>query len=297
MNKINHPVVCFGEVLWDILPSGTQPGGAPMNVAYHLQQLQKDPAIITKIGDDNEGRRLLDLFASKHINTEFIQTDQLYPTGKVYGTQDAKGDMTYEIVQPAAWDFIEWQDAFAGLLGASEYFVYGSLAARNIQSSAALFKLLEAAPQKVLDINLRAPHFKKNILLDLMKKADLLKMNEEELALTAPWFCTYTNAEDQIKAMSEQLGLSLFVVTKGGNGAVLFKGGEMFSHPGIKVKVADTVGSGDAFLAALLAGLLDKKPADVILDTAVRLGSFVATQKGGMPEYDLQQVADIVPDL
>ncbi|MCP9753514.1 PfkB family carbohydrate kinase [Ferruginibacter sp. HRS2-29] len=293
MNKNIHPLVCFGEVLWDIRPSGTQPGGAPMNVAYHLQQLQKNPAIITKTGNDSEGRRLLELFTLKNINTGHIQTDLQYPTGKVYGTQDPKGDMSYDIVQPSAWDFIEWHEAFTDLMANATYFVYGSLAARNIRSRKTLFELLEVAPRKVFDINLRAPHYEKNVLLDLLKKADLLKMNEDELALTAPWFCTYTDPQDQVRSISEQLGLTLFVVTRGGDGAILYRDGEIFSHPGIKVNVADTVGSGDAFLAALLAGLMDQDPPGLILENAVKLGSFVATQKGGMPDYDVEQVKAI----
>lgn len=283
-------VVCFGEVLWDILPAGTVAGGAPVNVAYHLHQQKKEPAIITKIGNDAAGKALLKLFQQKEVSTEYFQTDAHFETGKVYAKQDAKGDMTYDIVGPVAWDFIDWEDRFGDLLAEAAYFVYGSLATRNEHSRNTLFKLLESAPQKVLDINLRAPHYEKNNLLALIEKADLLKMNLEELDLVAGWFCRHETTEDKMKAIIEKTGLSVFVVTKGGEGASLYMNEQFYEHPGFKVKVADTVGSGDAFLAGLLASIMNHSSPEKALDDASRLGSFIATQNGGMPDYELKDV-------
>lgn len=288
----NFEVVCFGEVLWDILPSGAEPGGAPMNVAYHLHRQHKKTALITRIGEDAEGKKLLDLFKSKAISTEHFQIDKSNDTGKVYATRDDKGDMTYDIVKPSAWDFIQWEDAFEKLLSNAKYFVFGSLAARHEPSRQTLYQLLEAAPQKVFDINLRAPHYDKNVLVELLNKADLLKMNEEELAFVAPWFSTHNNMEDQMKVITDKLNLSMFVVTKGKHGALLYKDGAFVTHPGIQVQVADTVGSGDAFLAAVLANSIDNMPAATILERAIQLGSFVATKRGAMPMYDISEVSE-----
>ncbi len=285
MENMTPEIICFGEVLWDILPAGAVAGGAPMNVAYHLHQQKKYPALITKIGDDAEGKRLLDLFHKKVISTAYFQIDDKYETGKVFAKQDSKGDMTYDIISPVAWDFIDWQDRFGDLMNQAKYFVYGSLAARNEHSRKTLFRLLELAPQKVLDINLRTPHFQKNNLLDLMNKADLLKMNLEELDLVSGWFSQHTTVEDKMKAMIEKLGLSIFVVTKAGDGATLYMNEQFYNHPGFKVKVADTVGSGDAFLAALLVSIIDKVSPEKALEFASQLGSFIATQTGGMPDY------------
>jgi fructokinase len=290
MENTKPEVVCFGEVLWDILPTGPVAGGAPMNVAYHLHQQKKQPALITKIGDDAEGKALLELFQRKDISTEYFATDAKYETGKVYAKQDTKGDMSYDIVNPVAWDFIDWQDRFNELLAGAEYFVYGSLASRNYHSRSTLFKLLEIAPKKVLDINLRAPYYEKNNLLKLIDKADLLKMNLEELELVAGWFSRHRTTEDKMKAIIEKSGLSVFVVTKAGDGATLYMNEQFYSHPGFKVKVADTVGSGDAFLAGILASMMDKASPEKALDYASRLGSFIATQNGGMPDYELKDI-------
>lgn len=293
MKNSKPEVVCFGEVLWDILPTGAVAGGAPMNVAYHLNQQKIKPAVITKIGDDEAGKKLLELFHKKEISTEYFQTDSKYKTGEVNATQDANGDMTYDIISPVAWDFINWQNGFPELMTNAEYFVYGSLAARNAHSRKTLFTLLEMAPQKVFDINLRAPHYEKNNLLNLLQKTDLLKMNLEELDYVSGWFCNHTNVEDKMKAMIEKLGLSVFVVTKAGDGATLYMNEQFYNHPGYKVKVADTVGSGDSFLAGLLASIINKASPEKALEHAATLGSFIATKNGGMPDYEMPDIVKI----
>lgn len=293
MKNSKHEVVCFGEVLWDILPTGAVAGGAPMNVAYHLHQQKIKPAVITKIGDDEAGKKLLELFHKKEISTEYFQTDSKYKTGEVNAKQDAKGDMTYDIISPVAWDFIDWQNNFNELMASAKYFVYGSLASRNDHSRKTLFKLLELAPQKVFDINLRAPHYEKNNLINLLQKTDLLKMNLEELDYVGGWFCNHTSVEDKMKAIIEKLNLSVFVVTKAGDGATLYMNEQFYNHTGYKVKVADTVGSGDAFLAGLLASIINKASPEEALEHAARLGSFIAMQNGGMHDYDLKDVLNI----
>jgi fructokinase len=159
-----HQVVCFGEVLWDILPTGAVPGGAPMNVAYHLQKLNRNPALITRIGIDKNGQDLMNIFSQQGVCTDFFQVDNEYETGKVYANPDEQNEVVYDIVKPVAWDFIEWDDAFAGLLENADLFVFGSLAARNKVSRDTLFQLLEIAKNKVLDINLRNSYYKKLIL-------------------------------------------------------------------------------------------------------------------------------------
>src|SRR5258706_7721080 len=126
-----HPVVCFGEILWDILPSGAVPGGAPMNVAYHLQKLDKNPALITRIGNDAEGQQLMKIFSGYDVCTDFFQVDNKYETGKVFANPNEYNEVIYDIVKPVAWDFIVWDDSLSDLVTNAEYFVYGSLAARN----------------------------------------------------------------------------------------------------------------------------------------------------------------------
>lgn len=290
MNNNEHKVVCFGEVLWDILPSGAVPGGAPMNVAYHLHKLKKDPALITKIGIDEKGKELLNIFSGHGICTDFFQVDHDHETGKVYAMPNENNEVTYDIVQPVAWDFIVWDDDFTKLVANAEFFVFGSLAARNKKSKDTLLRLLEIAKNKVLDINLRAPHYNRRIVEELMKKADFVKMNLAELELITGWFSDYTSTEDRMSFIRDKFSIANMVVTLGGDGSILHRNGKTIRHNGFKVDVMDTIGSGDAFLAALLSRILDKAGNEEAIEFASGLGAFVATRKGGCPDYNVEDV-------
>src|SRR5579875_669153 len=173
-----HQVVCFGEILWDILPTGAKPGGAPMNVAYHLRQLGYQPALITRIGNDDYGGQLLTLLTQYGVDTAYIQTDKHHNTGLVYAQPGAQHEMTYDIVYPAAWDYIQWHQTLELLVQQAAYFVYGSLVTRNGTSKNTLFRLLEMAPKRVLDINLRTPFYSQAIVEQLLQRVDILKLNE-----------------------------------------------------------------------------------------------------------------------
>jgi fructokinase len=289
-DKNNHQVVCFGEVLWDILPSGAVPGGAPMNVAYHLNKLNKNPALITKIGIDEKGQALMNIFSGHAVCTDFFQVDNKYETGKVYAQPNEYNEVVYDIVKPAAWDFITWDDSFTDLISNADFFVFGSLAARNKVSKDTLFRLLETAKNKVLDINLRAPHYNRRIVEQLLRKANFVKMNLAELELITGWFSNHTSIEDRLKSIGDKFRLSNMVVTMGGDGALLLMNGVVSKHPGFKVEVVDTVGAGDAFLAGLLSQLLDHADSEAALEFASGLGAFIATQRGACPDYDIEQI-------
>jgi fructokinase len=289
-----HQVVCFGEVLWDIFPSGAVPGGAPMNVAYHLHKQNKNPALITKIGLDDEGKELINVFSAKGICTDFFQVDYVYQTGKVFAKANEDNEVVYDIVQPVAWDYIKWEDNFKLLVEEADFFVFGSLAARNLISKNTLFSLLEIAKNKVLDINLRAPHFNRHIVEELLQKADFVKMNIAELELITGWFSAYSSTEDRLKLVRDKFNINNMVVTMGGDGAMLYRNDEIILHNGFKVDVVDTVGSGDAFLAGMLARLLDNSTTTEVLDFACKLGAFIATQRGACPEYELEDVTQLI---
>ena len=293
-NIKNHQVVCFGETLWDILPTGAVPGGAPMNVAYHLHKLNKNPAVITRIGIDDKGKELMNAFSSLGVCTEFFQLDYEYETGKVYAHPNEHNEVVYDIVMPVAWDFIDWEDSFTNLVANAEFFVFGSLAARKPHSKKTLLKLLEAAKNKVLDINLRAPHYNRRIVEELLKKADFVKMNLAELELITGWFSNHIDIEDRMKSVRDKFKISNMVVTMGGDGAILYMNGEILKHNGYKVDVVDTVGSGDAFLAGLLASLLENGSGKNALEFASGLGAFIATQRGACPAYDVQDVYRLI---
>ncbi|GEP98317.1 carbohydrate kinase [Chitinophaga cymbidii] len=284
-----HSIACFGEVLWDLLPSGPQPGGAPMNVAYHLHKLNRNPAMISRTGKDERGRKLLDILQNKGVCTDYIQQDDTVPTGIVNAQQHANGDMTYEIVAPAAWDHITADDRTAAMVEQADYFVFGSLACRHPASRETLFQLLEKARTKVLDINLRAPHYDRPLIESLLQKADILKLNIDELELVSGWYPGAVSITARLAHLRERFSIPVIVLTMGANGAMLDINGKTYNHPGYKMKVVDTVGSGDAFLAATLSMMQDNAgPADT-LDFANRLAATITTYKGACPDYDIKE--------
>ena len=285
-----HPVVCFGETLWDFLPGGKQPGGAPMNVAYHLGKLGKNPAIISRTGNDELGKELLSVMKEKGIDFSYVQTDETLPTSTVVARLKDGHEMVYDIVQNVAWDNIMYEDELSELVKNADYFVFGSLSARSARTRATLFQLLEIAKTKVLDINLRAPYYSRELIETMLAKADIVKVNEAELKLITEWFKPYSSDEEAIAFLQETFSIRIMIVTKGAEGALLKAGHILHSHEGYQVTVADTVGSGDSFLAGVIFQLLDHIPYEHILDFANKLGAFISTQKGACPEYSLNEV-------
>ena len=286
-----HTVVCFGEILWDVLPSGAKPGGAPMNVAFHLKKLHLNPAVITRVGRDERGNQLLDLLNNNGITTEYIQQDDVHPTGVVLACLNEKAEASYDIVQPVAWDFIELHVDLKNLVASAEYFVFGSLASRNQTSRNTLFQLLEQAKTKVLDINLRQPHFTKEGVEVLLQQCKVLKINDQELHLITHWYKALDKIEDQMALLQDRFNIDTIVTTCGSKGARMNRSGETVAHSGFKVVVKDTVGSGDAFLAALLYKFQEQAPAAEALAFANGLGAFIASCEGACPDYNGDVVA------
>lgn len=288
-SSLPHKVVCFGEVLWDILPTGPLPGGAPMNVAYHLKKLGMNPALITKVGDDNYGKDLLKILWDEGVTVKY-ETDPAHPTGLVYANVGENHEMAYDIVFPSAWDFIEWQQEYEDIVSAAGYFVFGSLTSRNNVSMETLYRLVEAAKVNVMDINIRPPHFERKQAEYLLQRTDLLKMNLAELELVTDWFDQSGPATDRIKFVQDHFKIDQIIVTKGGEGARVNEHGKIYDHPGYKVSVQDTIGSGDSFLAGYLAQLLKGAGAEKALDYAAGIGAFVATKAGGCPDYEVEEI-------
>ncbi|AHF15779.1 carbohydrate kinase family protein [Niabella soli] len=281
-----HTAICFGEILWDVLPDGAVPGGAPMNVAYHLNKLGLSAGVISKRGADKEGEGLIRFLKEHQVDTAFIQTDVAYSTGKVLATPGANYEMQYDIVFPVAWDFIDATASVLEIVEQTNLLIFGSLAVRNGHSRKTLFELLPLAKTKVLDINLRPPHFDQHTIEALLNEATILKLNENELELVCGWYGFTGTMWEQAAALSEKFSIKDTVVTRGAAGAAYFANGSYYEHPGFKVEVVDTVGSGDAFLAGFLSQLQKQNSPEAALAFACRLGSFIATQKGACPEYD-----------
>jgi fructokinase len=288
-----HKVICFGEVLWDILLTGPLPGGAPMNVAYHLNKLGMNPALITKVGDDDYGRDLIEMLSNDGVAVMY-ETDPQYPTGLVYANVGENHEMAYDIVYPSAWDFIEWKKEYVDLVSEAEYLVFGSLTSRNDVSRNTLYQLLNVAKKNAFDINIRPPHFERRQLEYLLQKTDLLKMNIAELELVTDWYDQSGSASDRIKFVQDHFKIDQIIITKGGDGAMVNDHGKIYEHPGYNVSVQDTIGSGDSFLAGFLAQTLKGENAEKALDFAAGIGAFVATKAGGCPEYEVEEINELM---
>lgn len=285
--------VCFGEVLWDNLPDGRKLGGAPLNVAYHLNKLRIPTQMLTRVGNDADGRDIMDLCHELAVPLTLFQKDQEYPTSTVEVHIDEHRDVRYEIVFPVAWDYISVSQKEIDAVQQADFFVFGSLSTRNETSYRSLQELVKHAAYKVLDINLRAPHYTKERIFELLGYADLVKMNQEELGFVADWLglsAEYTDGE-RTEAVMNAFHIDEMIVTYGASGAIYHSLLGQFSYhfPALKVEVKDTIGSGDSFLAAFLSKRCrqDKQTTpEEILEFAVTLSAFVTQSAGACPSYD-----------
>lgn len=280
-------------MLWDVFPKENIPGGAPMNVALHLNHMGADVAFVSKVGDDKEGKDLLAFVRGYGLPIHHILVDASVPTGKVLVDDRDNENIRYQIVKPAAWDHIEWNEDLQEKIDQADAFVFGSLAARERESRDSLLRFLKTNTLKVFDINLRAPFYTFELLHKLLSLSNILKLNEEELAVLAAYHHLPEDTTKALDQLSESYELDMICMTKGKNGAVLYFEDELISHPGYPVAVQDTVGSGDAFLSALINSYLKGKSPEQILDDACALGALVATKKGGTPKYEAGDIERI----
>jgi fructokinase len=278
-------IVCYGEVLWDMLPSGKKLGGAPLNVMLRAQSFGCDAKVISSIGNDASGYEIVEQMKAHSASIEHLQVSENFATSEVLVNLNEAGSASYEIKMPCAWDDIKLLDKDLEVVKASDAFIYGSLVARSLTSRETLFALLEAARFKVFDVNLRSPHYGFETLLKLMAKADFIKFNDEEIFK----ICNYMNGdahslEASIRFIAEKTRTSTICVTLGADGAVLFQDNKFTYNKGYQVVVADTVGSGDSFLGALISQLLSGATAQVALDFACAVGALVASRQGANPK-------------
>jgi fructokinase len=276
-----------------MLPGGKVAGGAPMNVAFHLRNFELDSALVSRVGQDPLGEELLAFLTDKGIPSQLVQQDAQQPTSTVQVQLDEAGHASYEIVAPVAWDFIEATPESIAMVQQSKALVFGSLAARNPASRSALLSLLEVASLTVFDVNLRPPHYSQALLETLLAQADLVKMNEEELAIISGWYAEPRKEEEAMQLLIDRFHLEGILLTKGGAGAAfLGTQTDYTTQSAYPITVKDTVGSGDSFLAAFLSKFLAGKPVGEALPFAAATGALVATQHGGTPAItaaDVQQ--------
>lgn len=274
-------VTCIGELLWDVLPDGRKLGGAPANVAFHLAQLGLPVRLVTRVGRDELGEAARGALQAHGLPTDDLQWDDALPTGAAHVLLDAAGIASYRFVTPAAWDAIAVPDYVP------EVVVFGSLAQRDERSERAVHEFVARASVRVYDVNLRPPFTTLDIVRASLPLATVVKVNDEEAGLLAEAFGLPRELESLAAGLAERYGTQLICITRGASGAAIWARGTWAEAPGLPIEPLDTVGAGDAFLAALVHGWLAGDPATHILERANRLGAYVATRAGAMPAHEV----------
>lgn len=293
MNDKNQ-ILCFGEILWDNLPSGAVPGGAPMNVALHLSRFGISSSIASSIGNDKKGIDLMNFLQQSGLRTDLVQVHETLPTSEVLVFLDEHNTASYEICEPVAWDRISLTPELINEVKSSTAIVFGSLASRNATSRNTLIKLMENNILKIMDVNLRPPYDTEASVKPLLEKADIVKLNDEELIKISGWYNISGTLEERIISFGNRLNLETLIVTMGKNGAYVLHKNELYHHKGFKVATEDSVGAGDAFLAGFLAAFFDGKDLNTALTEASAIGAFVASQPGATPNYTKDVIKDFI---
>ncbi len=296
-------ILGIGELLWDLLPEGPRLGGAPANFTVMAGRLGSHAAILGRIGRDDLGRKAVEILDPLPVDTEFLQVDRVHETGRV--TVVLKdGQPEYTIHEPAAWDFLELSDEWIRLAERADAICFGSLAQRSRESRQTIQTLAsqtKANCVRVFDVNLRAPYYSSEVVQESLELATVMKMNDAEVPLVLGLLGLQAfDPEDPAalrmgaeKLLDEFPTLKMVAVTRGGCGSLLATREASHEHPGIEVKVADTIGAGDAFTAAMTIYMLRGSDLARLNEAGNRWGSWVASRAGAMPELNGQMRARI----
>ena len=278
--------VGLGEVLWDLLPSGKQLGGAPANFAYHARQLGAAGAVVSAVGNDPLGDEIEDRLQAADLACAFTR-DRGHPTGTVSVKLDEKGVPSYVIHQPVAWDFIELRPGREQFQAVADVVCFGTLAQRSPRSRESIRRYLrETRPQclRVFDVNLRQDYFDADVVRESLQLANVLKINDQELPVVTR-LLGYGDATeaDAMARLIDEFSLRLLALTRGAHGSTLATAGETDHHGGVATTLVDTVGAGDAFTAALAIGMLRDEPLARLNAAANRLAAYVCARPGATP--------------
>jgi fructokinase len=281
-------VVGLGEVLWDLLPGGACLGGAPANFAYITTLMGDQGIVASRVGEDARGLDALRRMEELGLDIDHVQTDREHPTGTVDVSVRSDGLAEYEIAHPVAWDFLAWSSDWKELAQAADAVCFGSLAQRSKESRATIRRFLGATGNdtvKVFDVNLRQSYYSAEIISESMHLADLVKLNDEELPKIMRLLKISAHKDELLSAKSliRDYGLKVVCITRGSQGSLLVREDDASEHPGFRVQVADTVGSGDAFTAGLVHEYLHGASLDLMNEVANLVGAWVASEVGAMP--------------
>ena len=288
-------IVGLGEALWDVLPEGAKLGGAPANFAYHVGQFGHNAFAVSALGKDELGEKTLQEFDSKEL--KYIMPRVPFPTGTVDVTLDTNGVPSYNIKTGVAWDNIPFTPEIEEAARNCKAVCFGTLAQRNEASHQTIQRFLDATPKdclKIYDINLRQNFYSKELIIENLKKANMLKINEEELVILSEMFgYPELDVENQCWLLLGKYDLDMLVLTCGTNGSYVFVPGQMSFLMTPKVRVADSVGAGDSFTGAFTAAILAGQPIEKAHKLAIEVSAYICTQNGAMPKLPAELIASI----
>jgi fructokinase len=279
--------VGLGELIWDFLPGGKQLGGAPTNFAYMSRLLGNESVVASRIGDDALGTEARERLARLGVSTKYLQVDRAHPTGTVQVRLDEQGEASFALNEDSAWDYLEWTGRWAELSQKADVVCFGTLGQRVEPARQTMIRFLEATrPQalRVFDVNLRHSFFNVEMLERSLRLATIVKLNQAELSTLGGMLGFGADTEEgTARRLLDLYKLELVAITRGARGSLLVTGGATSDHGGVRVRVKDTIGAGDAFIAALAHYYLRRAPLDLIGEAANRIGAWVATQEGATP--------------
>jgi fructokinase len=293
-----YTIVGLGELLWDVFPNRKELGGAPANFAYMVSLLGDEGVVASRVGRDRLGNAAARRLAKLGLSQEWLQLDTKSPTGTVKVQVFEDGQPKFQIAENVAWDNFEWTSQWQALAARTAAVCFGSLAQRSERSRKTIRLFLEnLRPNavKVFDVNLRQSFFSADILRDSAKIADIMKVNQDELPQVAQLLGYKANAKEAAGPwLLQTCGLKLVCVTEGPSGSSLVAADGVHRHPGFPTQVADTVGAGDAFTAALIHHYLRGATLDEMNEAANRMGSWVASQVGATPKPDVKFLKSVL---
>jgi fructokinase len=279
-------VVGIGEALWDLLPTGPQLGGAPVNFAYHARQLGAQARVITRVGRDVHGSNMRKRFAEMSIDDGVVQVDDQLPTGTATVVLAGAGVPQFTINDGAAWDRLEFTNEALDAVRGAHAVCFGTLAQRNPVAAVSIQKLVAATPfmsLRVFDINLRQNFYTRETIERSLRLANVVKLNEQELTMLSAIYGLRGGVNQKIERLVQLFDLQLLALTRGEKGSVLYQGGNWSDMPGGSVDIIDTVGAGDAFTAALVMGLLNRLSLPHVHQFAESVAGFVCSCPGATP--------------
>lgn len=286
--KNNKPVIVgIGELLWDVFPDEKKAGGAPVNFVYHAGQLGAEGYAVSAIGSDELGLEILRILEQNNIR-HYMETTE-HPTGTVMVELDPDGKPSYTIVEEVAWDHIPLTRQSVDLVKKADAICFGTLAQRSPVSRETIGKLLTHASEDALrffDINIRQHYYSKELIEACLEKANVFKINDEELELLAPMFQLEGSTDDICQWFMDKYRLRYLVLTAGSEYSTIYGEGEKSMILTPEVKVADTVGAGDAFSGAFVYSILTGESLKKAHQKAVDIAAFVCTQNGAWPSYN-----------